>query len=79
MDADTAELHTMDLRQRMADWLMHAKGNRRRAHDYKRAALEYEAAGNLPRYRQYRIYAERSWRGAWQALRSAKHLRDIVQ
>jgi len=68
----------MDLRQRMADWLAHARGNRRRAHEYKRWAKEYEAQGNLPRYRHYRQQSDRSWRAAWDALRSAKIYRELV-
>lgn len=69
----------MDLRQRMADWLMHAKGNRRRAHEYRRWARESEAAGNLSSYRHYRRQSDRSWRAAWEALRNAKLFREIVQ
>jgi hypothetical protein len=68
-----------DVRQRMADWLMHAKGNRRRAHDYKRWALEAEAAGNLSTYRHFRKQSDRSWKAAWDALASAKIYRDLAK
>jgi len=68
----------MDLQQRMADWLMHAKGNRRRAHEYKRWALDYRAAGNDRRFYECRAQSDRSWRLAWQALNEAKLNRELL-
>lgn len=58
---------------------MHAKGNRRRAHEYKRWAAEAEGAGNLKTYRYFRRQAERSWRMAWNALANARIFREIVR
>lgn len=56
----------------LQDWLDHIKGSRRRAHEYRRWALEAEAAGDLERYRRYRADSERQWRQAWDALARAK-------
>lgn len=61
------------------DWLEHAKGNRRRAHEYLRWAREYLAAGNLPRWRHYQKQYERSMRFARDALDNAKIHREISQ
>jgi hypothetical protein len=69
----------MDLRQRMSDWLMHAKGNRRRAHEAKHLALEAEAEGNLDTYRYWRKQSDRSWRLAWTALREARLNKEIIE
>jgi hypothetical protein len=66
------------LRQRMSDWLMHALGCRRRAHQYKHWALEAEAEGNLPTYRHFRQQSDRSWRLAWAALREARLNKEII-
>lgn len=60
------------IRQRLADWLDHAKGCRRRAHEYKRWALEYEQAGNLVRYHHYRQQYDKSWHMAKDALVHAR-------
>lgn len=60
------------VKQRLADWVAHAKGCRRRAHEYKRWSLEYEQAGNLVRYRHYRNQSDKSWRMAWDALLHAR-------
>lgn len=68
----------MDLRQRMADWLMHARGNRRRAHEYKRLAMEYRAAGNDGRFYECKVQSDRSWRLAWHALNEAKLNRELL-
>ena len=62
----------------MRDWLLHAQGCRRRAWEYKRWALEYEADGNLTRYRQYREQSDRSWRMAKRALADAKLQRRLA-
>ncbi len=66
-----------EIRQRRDDWLAHAKGNRRRAHDYRRWALEAERDGLLGSYRHYRAQSDRSWKAAKDALREAKIFRDI--
>lgn len=63
---------------RMIDWLAHARGCKRRAHEYKRWALEDEAAGNLGRYQHYRKQSDYSWRQAWNAIRSAKLERSLI-
>ncbi|MDR7032395.1 hypothetical protein [Mesorhizobium sp. BE184] len=60
------------VRDRMQAWLIHAKGCRRRAHEYKRWALEYELSGNLPKYRHYRQQSDRSWVSAKDALIHAR-------
>lgn len=60
------------VRQRLADWLAHANGCRRRAHEYKRWALEYEQAGNLVRYHHYRQQSDKSWHMAKDALVHAR-------
>jgi ligand-binding sensor domain-containing protein len=63
--------------QRMIDWLAHARGCKRRAHEYKRWALEDEAAGR-PRAAHYRKQSDYSWRQAWNAIRSAKLERSLM-
>jgi hypothetical protein len=60
---------------RLRDWLEHAKGNRRRAHEYRRWAMEYEPGS--PRYEHYRKVANRSWRMAWEAISEAKLHREL--
>lgn len=60
------------VRQRLIDWLAHAHGCRRRAHEYKRWALEYELAGNLPKYRHYREQSDESWARAKDAMVHAR-------
>lgn len=60
------------VKQRMLDWLAHAQGCRRRAHEYKRWAMEYEQAGNLVRYHHYRNQSDRSWHMAKDALLHAR-------
>lgn len=62
--------------QRARDWLDHAKGCRRRAHEHRRWAQEY--APGSPRYERYRAMANRSWRLAWDALANAKIQREIM-
>lgn len=82
MSPDNAETLTperSELRQRMDDWLMHAKGNRRRAHEYKRWAAEAESAGNLKTYRHFRRQAERSWQMARSALANARIFQEIAR
>jgi hypothetical protein len=69
----------MDLRQRMVDWMLHARGNRRRAHEYKRWAKEAEAEGNLSTYRHWRKQSDKSWRAAWDALANARIAKEIMQ
>ena len=69
----------MDLRQRMADWLAHALGNRHRAHEYKRWAMEAEAEGNLSTYRHWKAQSDKSWRAAWAALREARLNKELMQ
>lgn len=69
----------MDSATRLKDWLDHARGNRRRAFEYRREALRYEADGNLPRYRQCRDQSDRSWRLAWNALANARIAKEIMQ
>jgi hypothetical protein len=68
----------MDLRQRMADWLLHAKGCRRRAFEYKRWAKEAEAEGNLSTYRHWRKQSDKSWRAAWDALQEARLNKELL-
>lgn len=68
----------MDAATRLRDWLNHALGNRRRAHEYKRWAMEAEAAGNLSTYRHYRRQSDRSWRLAWSALREARLNKELL-
>ena len=69
-----------EARRRMAaDWVAHAQGNRRRAHDYRRWAVEAEQAGNLAQYRHYRRQSDRSWRAAWKALDEARLCRELSQ
>ena len=60
------------VKRRYLDWLAHAQGCRRRAHEYKRWALEDEQAGNLARYHHYRKESDRQWRMAWDALVHAR-------
>lgn len=60
------------VKQRLTDWLAHANGCRRRAHEYKRWALEYEQAGNLTKYRHYREQSDKSWRMAKDAILHAR-------
>lgn len=67
-----------DVEQFRDDWLTHAKGCRRRAHEYKRWALEYREAGNVERFRYYQAIADRSWRSAKSALASAKIFNSIT-
>lgn len=67
------------VRQRMLDWLAHAQGCRRRAHEYKRWALEYETAGNLVRYREYRSKSDKSWLMAKDALTHARRERNSLK
>lgn len=57
---------------------MNAKGNRRRAHEYKRWALEAEQAGHLSTYRFFREQANKSWRGAWDALGNARFWKGVA-
>ena len=64
--------------QRMADWLIHAKGCRRRSWDYLRGAIEDAAAGRLVRaYRTHKL-ARQSRKYAWDAIRSAKLERSMT-
>lgn len=63
------------VRQRMTDWLDHAQGCRQRAKEYRAWAIEDEAAGR-PRAAYYHKAADRSWRSAFDAVRSAKHCRQ---
>lgn len=63
----------------MRDWLAHAQGCRRRAHEYRRWALEYEAAGNLEKYRRYRKQSDRQWRMARDALVHASREREYLK
>ena len=62
---------------RMIDWLAHARGCKRRAHEYRRWAMEDEAAGR-PRAARYRKAAADSWRQAWNAIKSAKLERSLL-
>jgi hypothetical protein len=68
----------MNAADRLRDWLDHARGNRRRAHEYKRWAKEAEATGNLSSYQHYRRQSDRSWRLAWSALREARLHKELL-
>ena len=48
------------------------RGRRRRAHEYRRWALEAEAANKLDDYRRFRKLSDEQWRGAWDSLNTAR-------
>lgn len=80
-DLLSAELHTPPMNKiglRLKDWLDHARGNRRRAWDYKKLALEAEQAGNLSTYRHFREQSDRSWKLAWKALQEARLNKELL-
>lgn len=62
----------------LEDYLIYAMGCRRRAHEYKRFALEAEAEGNLERYRRYRNWANEQWRSAKRAIWDARLRRSFA-
>jgi hypothetical protein len=68
----------MNAADRLRDWLDHARGNRRRAHEYKRWAKEAEAEGNLSTYRHWRKQSDKSWRAAWKALQEARLNKELL-
>jgi hypothetical protein len=67
------------VKQRLADWLAHANGCRRRAHEYRRWALEYETAGNLEKYRHYHKQSDRQWLMALDAMIHARRDFDFIK
>lgn len=64
--------------QRMVDWLAHARGCKRRAHEYKRWALEDEAAGRTKRASYYHKQADQQWTWARGAIFNAKLERGLL-
>lgn len=67
------------VKQRLSDWLAHAQGCRRRAHEYERWALEYKQAGNLDRYRHYRNQSDKQWHMAKDAILHAARERQTLK
>jgi hypothetical protein len=55
-----------------------AMGERRRAHAYRRWALEAEAAGNLLGFRTWREASDQQWKSAKWAIRKAMERKDAL-
>ena len=55
-------------------WIAHAFGSRRRAHEYRRWALEYPVASDA--YERWKKQSDRQWQNAKGALDKARQLRE---
>lgn len=64
------------VREELNAWVRLCLGRKSRAHEYRRWALEAEAAGNFADYQRYRDDANRHWRSAKSALEQARRRKD---
>ena len=61
-----------DSRNELDAWLEHLFGSKRRAHEYKRMAIEAELLGKTDRYCRYRAWSDQQWTNAKTALKWAR-------
>lgn len=66
------------VREELNAWFRLCIGRKRRAHEYRRWALDAEAAGDHHEYQRCRDEANKCWRGARAALEQARRRKDEI-